>query len=128
MKFQFLKLFFFSLLFSMVVFLFCVDIEFEELFVIGIEFEVMGNIFIVDFKSFYIFGCLMVIEMDVIVQGIVVGNDVQGNFFCFLIIQDSIVGIEVLINFIDVFNFFLFGCEVVIDCKGLVLGEFNGIV
>jgi len=53
---------------------------------------------------------------------------VQGNFFRSLIIQDSTAGIEVLINLTDAFNLFPLGREVAIDCKGLVLGEFNGIV
>ncbi|KGE86100.1 MAG: DUF5689 domain-containing protein [Phaeodactylibacter xiamenensis] len=128
MKFQFSKLFFFSLLFSMAVLPSCVDTEFEEPPVTGTELEVTGNTSIADLKSLYIPGRLTVIETDVIVQGIVVGNDVQGNFFRSLIIQDSTAGIEVLINLTDAFNLFPLGREVAIDCKGLVLGEFNGIV
>jgi hypothetical protein len=106
----------------------CVDTEFEEPPVTGTELEVTGNTSIADLKSLYIPGRLTVIETDVIVQGIVVGNDVQGNFFRSLIIQDSTAGIEVLINLTDAFNLFPLGREVAIDCKGLVLGEFNGIV
>lgn len=128
MNFQFSKLFFFSLLFSMAVLPSCVDTEFEEPPVTGTELEVTGNTSIADLKSLYIPGRLTVIETDVIVQGIVVGNDVQGNFFRSLIIQDSTAGIEVLINLTDAFNLFPLGREVAIDCKGLVLGEFNGIV
>ncbi|MCI4649416.1 DUF5689 domain-containing protein, partial [Phaeodactylibacter sp.] len=128
MKFQLSKLFFFSLLLSMAVLPSCVDTEFEEPPVTGTELEVTGNTSIADLKSLYIPGRLTVIETDVIVQGIVVGNDVQGNFFRSLIIQDSTAGIEVLINLTDAFNLFPLGREVAIDCKGLVLGEFNGIV
>jgi len=128
MKFQFSKLFLFSLLLSMAVLPSCVDTEFEEPPVTGTELEVTGNTSIADLKNLYIPGRLTVIETDVIVQGIVVGNDVQGNFFRSLIIQDSTAGIEVLINLTDAFNLFPLGREVAIDCKGLVLGEFNGIV
>lgn len=128
MKFQLSKLFFFSLLLSMAVLPSCVDTEFEEPPVTGTELEVTGNTSIADLKSLYIPGRLTVIETDVIVQGIVVGNDVQGNFFRSLIIQDGTAGIEVLINLTDAFNLFPLGREVAIDCKGLVLGEFNGIV
>lgn len=128
MKFQLSKLFFFSLLLSMAVLPSCVDTEFEEPPVTGTELEVTGNTSIADLKSLYIPGRPTVIETDVIVQGIVVGNDVQGNFFRSLIIQDSTAGIEVLINLTDAFNLFPLGREVAIDCKGLVLGEFNGIV
>ncbi|MEQ8704621.1 MAG: DUF5689 domain-containing protein [Phaeodactylibacter sp.] len=128
MKFQFSKLFFFSLLMGLAVLPSCVDTEFEEPPVTGEALEVNGNTSIGDLKNLYIPGRLTVIETDVIIQGIVVGNDVQGNFFRSLIIQDSTAGIEVLINLTDAFNLFPLGREVAIDCKGLVLGEYNGIV
>ncbi|MBV6654903.1 MAG: hypothetical protein KI786_14155, partial [Mameliella sp.] len=128
MKFQFSKLFFLGLILSLAVLPSCVDTEFDEPPVTGEALEVTGNTSIADLKNLYIPGRLTVIETDVIIQGIVVGNDVQGNFFRSLIVQDSTAGLEVLINLTDAFNLFPLGREVAIDCKGLVLGEFNGIV
>ena len=128
MKFQFSKLFFLGLILGLAVLPSCVDTEFDEPPVTGEALEVTGNTSIADLKNLYIPGRLTVIETDVIIQGIVVGNDVQGNFFRSLIVQDSTAGLEVLINLTDAFNLFPLGREVAIDCKGLVLGEFNGIV
>lgn len=128
MNLQFSKLLFFSLLLGLAVLPACVDTEFDEPPVTGEALEVTGNTSIDELKSLYIPGRLTVIETDAIIQGIVVGNDVQGNFFRSLIIQDSTAGIEVRINLTDAFNLFPLGREVAIDCKGLVLGEFNGII
>lgn len=127
MKFQISKLFFLGLLLSLAALPACVDTEFEEPPVTGQELEVTPNATIADLKALYIEGRLTVIEEELIVGGIVVGNDVQGNFFRSLIIQDSTAGIEVRINLTDAFNLFPLGREVAIDCQGLVLGEFNGI-
>lgn len=128
MKVSFHKLFLFSLLAGLSLFSSCVDTEIDPPPVTGEELEVKGNTSIAELKSLYIPGRLTVIEDSIFVQGVVVGNDAGGNFFRSLIVQDSTAGIEVRINLTDAFNLYPLGREVTIDCKGLVLGEFNGVI
>jgi hypothetical protein len=128
MNFSFQKLFLLSLLAGLSFLTSCVDTEIDPPPVTGDELEVQGNTTIAELKALYIPGRLTTIEEDIIVQGVVVGNDAGGNFFRSLIVQDSTAGIEVRINLTDAFNLYPLGREIAIDCRGLVLGEFNGII
>lgn len=106
----------------------CVDLEFDEPPVEGIDPNITANATIADLKNIYLPGQLTVIEEDVVVKGIVVADDRSGNFYRNFIFQDETAGIEILINLTDAYNFFPIGRELYIDCKGLVLGEYNGII
>ncbi len=128
MKVSFQKLLLFSLAFGLSFLTSCVDTEIEPPPTTGNELEVKGNTTVAELKDLYIPGQLTVIEDSVFVQAVVVGNDAGGNFFRSLIVQDSTAGIEVLINLTDAFNLYPLGREITIDCQGLVLGEFNGVV
>lgn len=128
MKFQLSKLFFLSLALGLFLLPSCVKTEFDEPPVLGNELEVKGNTTIAELKSRYVPGRLTEIEEGVIVQGVIVGNDISGNFFRTLIMQDSTAGITVLINLTDAFNLFPLGREIAIDCSGFFLGEFNGTI
>lgn len=128
MTFKFSKLFLLSLLLGLTVLPACVDTDFEEPPVTGEDLKVTGNTTIEELKNLYLPGRLTVIEQEAVIQGVVVGNDAGGNFFRSLIVQDSTAGIEVLINLTDAFNLYPLGREIAIDCQGLVLGEYNGVV
>jgi len=128
MKVSFQKLLLLSLAFGLSFLTSCVDTEIEPPPTTGNELEVKGNTTVAELKDLYIPGQLTVIEDSVFVQAVVVGNDAGGNFFRSLIVQDSTAGIEVLINLTDAFNLYPLGREITIDCQGLVLGEFNGVV
>ncbi|HMQ47898.1 MAG TPA: DUF5689 domain-containing protein [Saprospiraceae bacterium] len=106
----------------------CVDLEFDEPPVEGIDPNITANATIADLKNIYLPGQLTVIEEDLVVKGIVVADDRSGNFYRNFIFQDETAGIEILINLTDAYNFFPIGRELYIDCKGLVLGEYNGII
>ncbi|GGW58214.1 uncharacterized protein DUF5017 [Winogradskyella epiphytica] len=67
------------------------------------------------------------IDTDVYVKGYVSSSDHTGNFFKEFFIQDSpsnpTAGIKVILNQVDTYNQFNLGREVVINLKGLYIGE-----
>ncbi|MCB0557967.1 MAG: hypothetical protein H6573_19705 [Lewinellaceae bacterium] len=106
----------------------CVDLEFDEPPSTGTPLDKEANTTISELKSLFVPGKLTRIEDDIIIRGVVVADDRSGNFYRSFAFQDETAGIEVLINLTDYYNFYPIGRELAIDCQGLVLGEYNGII
>lgn len=106
----------------------CVDLEFDEPPTTGTPLNVEANTTIAELKALYVPGKLTKIEDDIVIRGVVVADDRSGNFYRSFVFQDASAGIEVLINLTDYYNFYPIGRELAIDCQGLVLGEYNGVV
>ena len=106
----------------------CVDLEFDEPPITGTPLNVEANTTIAELKGLYVPGKLTKIEDDIFIRGVVVADDRSGNFYRSFIFQDASGGIEVLINLTDYYNFYPIGRELAINCQGLYLGEYNGIV
>ena len=129
MNFDFKNIVYLSLFFALATGLSsCVDLEFDEPPTTGTPLNVEANTTVAELKALYIPGKLTRIEDDLVIRGVVVADDRSGNFYRSFIFQDESAGIEVLINLTDYYNFFPIGRELAIDCQGLYLGEYNGIV
>jgi hypothetical protein len=128
MKFDIQKFFFLSTLLSMLVLPACVDLDYEEPPVSGTPLTVDANTTIADLKDLYIPGKPTEIEGEVIIRGVVTANDRSGNLYRTFYLQDSTAGIEVQIALTNSYNFYIEGRELAINCEGLVLGEYNGVI
>ncbi len=61
---------------------------------------------------------------DIIIRGIVIGDDRSGNLYKTMVIQDSTGGIAVLVDLNNFYNVYPIGREVFIKCNGLVLSDY----
>ena len=65
------------------------------------------------------------ITEDIIIEGIVVGNDITGNIYKQFIIDDGTGAIVVGVNDVGLYAIMARGQKVVIDCKGLHIGGYG---
>ncbi|MDP4282573.1 MAG: DUF5689 domain-containing protein [Bacteroidota bacterium] len=70
---------------------------------------------------------MLKINGDTIIKGIVTANDESGNIYKKIYIQDSTGGLEVELNRSNLSTEYKVGQFVYIKCKGLYLGDYNGI-
>lgn len=120
--FQFLFIFLIGITFTA-----CVDQEFDEPPIDGEDPGITPNATIADLKALYKAGQLVPITQDLTIGGIVVADDRSGNYFKSIILQDATAGIEIRINQTSAYNFYPIGRQLFIKCKGLVLGDYNGV-
>ena len=106
----------------------CVDLDFAEPPVDGVDLPENGNTSIADLKALADPNKLVEISEDLKIEGIVVADDRSGNFFREFILQDETGGIEVLVNLTSLYNSYPIGREVVIKCQGLFLGFNSGVI
>lgn len=60
-----------------------------------------------------------------IVDGIVVSTDEGGNFYKTMVIQDETGAIELQLDMNGLFNLYPLGQRIIIDCRGLIVGDYN---
>ncbi len=68
------------------------------------------------------------INGNVVIEGTVVANDQNGNYYKAIVIQDETSGITLKINDYDLFENFQVGRKVVIDCNGLYVGAYADLI
>ena len=68
------------------------------------------------------------INQDIIIQGIVVANDAGGNIYKTIYIQDNTGGIDISLDQSSLYNTYVLGQKVYIKCKGLYLGNYDGLI
>ena len=78
-------------------------------------------------KAMYSGGSPITITDSVTIAGIVVGNDISGNIYEELFIDDGNQGLPVLIDRSALYGDFPVGRKIYIKCKGLVLGAYGGM-
>ncbi|WP_282125883.1 DUF5689 domain-containing protein [Marinifilum flexuosum] len=110
----------------------CVDNDFDQPEIMVPEYEGTSNTAIADLKAKHTNGEFETIEEDLVIEGYVVSDDTEGNFYKQIIVQDSregaTGGIEVKINEKGLSSMMKPGQQVFIKAKGLVLGDYNGLV
>ncbi|MBQ4280060.1 MAG: OB-fold nucleic acid binding domain-containing protein [Rikenellaceae bacterium] len=67
-------------------------------------------------------------EEDLTIEGVVVANDRNGNYYKTLVVSDGTGGIEVKADYDKLFEVFRTGQTVRIGCNGLALGAYGGLV
>lgn len=110
----------------------CVDNDFDQPEIIVPKYEGASNTSIADLKAKHTAGNFETIEEDLVIEGYVVSDDTEGNFYKQIIVQDSregaTGGIEVKINEKGLSAMMKPGQQVFIKVKGLVLGDYNGLI
>lgn len=82
---------------------------------------------IADIKSLYA-GADLVIQDPLIFEAVVVADDSSGNFYRSIIVQDATAGIEVRFAVTDLYNDYPTGRKVFVNCQGLTLSNYNGVL
>ncbi len=85
------------------------------------------NATIGDVLALYQEGNVTAISSDMIFDGVVTANDISGNFFKQIIIEDENDAINIQIDDFDLFNTFYLGRRVVVKAQDLAIGDFNGL-
>jgi len=124
---QYMKKLFFVTALMAVVFTSCVNEDFDKPDVIIPEYDGASNTTIADLKATYP-GTLDSIETVTIIEGVVVANDESGNFYKTIVIQDATGGIELKLDRYDMYTAFKVGQRVFVECQGLFLGDYGGLV
>lgn len=81
------------------------------------------------FNKFYVdsfasgFG---LIKSDVIIKGVVVGNDESGNIYKSIYIEDDSAGVNIAIDQTNLYTTYKIGQMIYVKCKGLYLGNYGG--
>jgi hypothetical protein len=70
----------------------------------------------------------IVSDEDIIIRGIVIGDDRSGNLYKTMVIQDATGGIQVLLDLNNFYNSYPIGREVFIKCNGLYLSDYAGLI
>ena len=89
-----------------------------------------SNMTIAGFNQFYIdslasgFG---LINQDIILKGVVCGNDESGNIYKNIYIEDNTGGLDIAIDQPSLYTTFRVGQTIYIKCKGLYLGNYGGV-
>ncbi len=65
---------------------------------------------------------------DLIIKGRVVSSDSSGNIYKNVIIEDNSGAITVAVNANDLYKTYQYGQEVVVNCTGLQIGGYNGLM
>ena len=84
---------------------------------------------IADLKDMYVDGKGPVkIDKNCVIKGQVTTSDQVGNLYKSLYIQDETAGIEIKIGKNGLYNEYKLGQWLYIDCSGLTLGDYNGMI
>lgn len=88
------------------------------------------NMSILDLKDLYA-SCgnkPVTLTADIVISGKVTTSDQVGNLYKSLYIQDETAGIEVKIGRNGLYNEYKLGQTIYVNCTGLTLGDYNGMV
>jgi hypothetical protein len=88
--------------------------------------DIVANISIKDVKTRYTSGAPVLINDDLVIEGIVSGDDRSGNYYQQIAIQDATGGVLLRLAGNNLFNNYPVGRQVFVKLKGLYLGQYNG--
>lgn len=113
-----------------VLFFSCVKKDYDEPASSCADPDLTANASIAQLKSLYTLGSdtPVLVTGDTIIAGIVVADDRSGNFYKNIILQDSSGGIAIRIDVSGYYTEFPVGRRIFVKCKGLYLGEYNGLI
>ncbi len=117
-----------ALLISFFSFSSCLDQDFDAPPQPVADIGFQPNSTIAEVKSKYISGKFTTITDDLLIHAIVVADDESGNFYKTIVIQDSTAGIELKLNRTGIYTDFPVGMKIGLKCKGLTIGDYNGLI
>jgi hypothetical protein len=106
----------------------CIDHDVDEPPVKSYDIGFDFNSSIAVLKSKYVAGKFTDITDDLLIHAVVVADDRSGNFYKTLVIQDSTGGIELKLNNTGLYNNYPVGIKIGLKCKGLTIGDYNGLI
>lgn len=65
---------------------------------------------------------------DIVIKGVVISDDKEGNFYKSLVIQDSTAGILIRVDQTNLYTEFPKGRRVFVKCKNLWIGDYEGLI
>jgi len=86
-----------------------------------------SNTSLTQLNAMHTSGGLEPITNDIIIQGVVVGNDASGNLYKQIIIEDDSSAMQIQIDQKNLYVAYKPGQRVFIKCKGLALGDYHGL-
>lgn len=86
------------------------------------------NTTIKQLKLIYDGSPLYQIPYDLVIEGVVTANDESGNLYKQLFIEDETGAIEFKIDVADLYTDFPVGTKIRVNCKGLYLGTYGGVI
>ncbi|MBK9272188.1 MAG: hypothetical protein IPM48_11390 [Saprospiraceae bacterium] len=87
-----------------------------------------ANSSIAHLKSLHVPGQFVDIAEDLKIIATVIADDLSGNFYKTLVVQDSTAGIEIKINRTGLHATFPVGSKIGIKCKGLTISDYAGLI
>ncbi len=105
----------------------CVDLTYDQPPAGGVDPNIPVNITIADLKSRHVLGKYEPVTDDVTFSALVISDDLTGNFYKQLVVQDATGGIELRVDMLDIYNIYPVGRKVYVKAKGLTLGDYNGL-
>lgn len=105
----------------------CVDDDFDHPPLEGEDPDITVTTTISELKAMHTLGAYEEITEDLVISGIIISDDRFGNFFRAIVLQDETGGIEIRMNETDLYNEYGRGRRVFVKCKGLWLGDYNGV-
>jgi len=106
----------------------CVDRAFDSPPIKELIIPFDANSSIEKLKSYYVAGKFVDISDDIKIIGIVIADDKSGNFYKSIILQDSTGGIIIKLDRIGLFASYPIGSKVGIQCKGLTISDYGGLI
>jgi hypothetical protein len=90
--------------------------------------DITANTTIKTLKAMHTTGGYEQITTDIIISGIVVGDDKSGNLYKQICVQDATAGITLLLDASNLFAQFPVGRRIFIKCKGLWLSDYGKLI
>ncbi|MBS1580509.1 MAG: hypothetical protein JST29_12825 [Bacteroidetes bacterium] len=90
--------------------------------------NITANTTIKALKAMHSIGGFENLNTDIVISGIVVGNDKNGNLYKQICIQDATGGITVLLDASNVYAQYPVGRQIFIKCKGLYLSDYGKLI
>ena len=86
------------------------------------------NSSIMQLKTLHTAGAFEQVKEEIIICGIVTGEDKSGNLYKQIVIQDSTGGIVIRLDGSALYTSYPIGRRVFVKCKGLYLGDYNHLI
>lgn len=106
----------------------CVDNDFDEPPIDGTDPELTATHTIDQIKNYFVAGTAKALPDSAIISGVVISDDVQGNFYKDLIIADSTGGILMRVDISPLSPLYGKGRRLFIKCKGLYISDYGGMI
>lgn len=88
--------------------------------------DIETNASIEDLVAYWQSGEYIEIEEDLILDAVVIADDLSGNYFRSIVLQDETGGIELLLNARELHVDYPIGRRVFLHCQGLIISDYAG--